>query len=453
MTSRRLAVLLGLALLIVIGPIVGPDTAQPASRYDLTASISEHGSVDLAPYRLRLGVDHAIYQGHLRSDKAPGQPLLAVPVYLAGRALGAESAVHARERGDLGLWWTTLWSATIPFVVLVALMFMLAEMFAGRIAALAISLMLGLCTMMLPHAVNLYAHDLAALLGFGAWLTVAHSPTTTRRAAIAGLLTGMAVCTEYESGIVLLVLAGYMIVRERERIGWFVLGTVAPLAVLAWYQWIAFGAPWHTPSAYYAGTINGTTKGGYSIPGVHGVISVLFGNRGLVVGAPIALVGLAAATWLAISGAGAARRHAIVALAVAVPYLALCAGWSGLPLLEEPGPRYLIPALPFLAAPLAATWDRLWRPMLLAGLLGALVSIPATTTFILLRIKQPPFPELLHRVGNHAFLPTLWSMAFGTVGIVLYALSVLVVVAWFARTWQSAGTRTDVRRVRLSDIG
>ena len=172
MTSRRLAVLLGLALLIVIAPIVGPDTAQPASRYDLTASISEHGSVDLTPYRERLGVDHAIYRGHLRSDKAPGQPLLAVPVYLAGRALGADSAVHARERGDLGLWWATLWSATVPFVVLVALMFMLTEMFAGRVAALAISLMLGLCTMMLPHAVNLYAHDLAALLGFGAWLRI-----------------------------------------------------------------------------------------------------------------------------------------------------------------------------------------------------------------------------------------------------------------------------------------
>ena len=222
--------------------------------------------------------------------------------------------------------------------------------------------------MMLPHAVNLYAHDLAALLGFGAWLTIAHSPTTTRRAVVAGLLAGMAVCTEYESGIVLLVLAGYMIVRERERVGWFVLGTVAPLGVLAWYQWVAFGAPWHTPSAYYAGTINGTTKGGYTIPGIHGIVSVLFGNRGLVVGAPIALVGIGAATYLAISGTGAARRHAIVALAIAVPYLVLCAGWSGLPLLEEPGPRYLIPALPFLAAPLAATWDRIWRPMLLAGL-------------------------------------------------------------------------------------
>ena len=112
-----------------------------------------------------------------------------------------------------------------------------------------------------------------------------------------------------------------------------------------------------------------------------------------------------------------ARRHAIVALAVVVPYLVLCAGWSGLPILEEPGPRYLIPALPFLAVPLAATWDRLWRPMVLASILGVAIAVPATTTFILLRIKQPPFPELLNRVRDHEFLTTVWAMAVGRAGV------------------------------------
>jgi len=412
-------------LLIVLGPFVGPDTAQPASRYDLTASIAEHGSVDLGPYRHRLGVDHAIYRGHLRSDKAPGQPLLAVPVYLVGRAVGAQSATHAREHGDLGLWWETLWSATVPFVVLVALMFLLAEKFARRGVALAVALMLGLCTMMLPHALNLFGHDLAALFGFGAFLAIEGSPVSVRRATLAGLLAGLAVFTEYETGIVVGVVAVYLLVRERRRFGWFVLGALAPLGALAWYQWRAFGAPWHTPSAYYAGSINGTSQGGYAVPGLHELVAVLFGNRGLIVGAPIVLVGLVGAGWLAMSGSGAARRHALVALAVVVPYLVLCAGWSGFPTLEYPGPRYLIPAIPFFAAPLAAAWDRLWRPAVLFGAFGALVAVPAATTFILLGIGQPPFPELLRRVGDREFLPTLWSMAFGRGGVLLYAASVV----------------------------
>src|SRR4029077_17501441 len=97
-----------------------------------------------------------------------------------------------------------------------------------------------------------------------------------RRAALGGLLVGAAVLTEYESGIVLLVLAGYLVGRQRARIGRYLLGLVAPLGLLAAYQWIAFGAPWHTPSSYYAGTINGTSEGGYAIPGARELAQVVF---------------------------------------------------------------------------------------------------------------------------------------------------------------------------------
>jgi hypothetical protein len=349
--------------------------------------------VDLGPYRHRLGVDHAVYRGHLRSDKAPGQPLLAVPVYLAGRAVGADSAVHARENGDLGLWWVTLWSATVPFVILVALMFLVAERFVGRNVALAVALLLGLSTMMLPHSVNLYAHDLAALFGFGAWLVLERDPISTRRAVVGGALAGTAVLTEYESLIILLALAGYLLVRHRARSGWFALGASGPLAVLAWYQWAAFGAPWRTPAAFFAGTINGTTEGGYSIPSVRSFLAVLFGNRGLWVGAPVALVALAGAVWIVNTATGASRRHAMVGLAIMLPYIVLCAGWSGFRLLEDPGPRFLIPALPFLAVPLAVVWDRLWRAALLFAAWGALIAVPATVTRLLLGIGQPSCPS------------------------------------------------------------
>ena len=425
--------LLGLALLVVVGPIVAQDTAQPASRYSLTASLAEHGSVDLAPYRDRMGVDHALYRGRLRSDKAPGQPLLGVPAYVVGRAVGAESAAHARKHGDLGLWWQTFWSAMVPFAALVALMFLFAARFARRGPALAVALLISVGTMMLPHGVNLYAHDLAALLGFGAWMVLEPIPISAPRAALGGLLVGAAVLTEYESGIILLVLAGYLIARQRSRVGAYVLGTLGPIGVLAAYQWIAFGAPWHTPSSYYAGTINGTSEGGYAIPGAHEIAQVMFGYRGLVVGAPIALVGLIAAVWLVRSGEQRLRVHGAVALGVFVPYLVLCAGWSGLPILEEPGPRYLIPALPFLAVPLAALWDRLWRPMLLASLLGVAISVPTAFTFILLRIHQPPYPELLNRIRARHFAPTLWSMGLGRFGVALYVATIAAAVTALVR--------------------
>ena len=433
MSSRRLALLLGLALLIVVGPIVADDTAQPASRYSLTASIAEHGSVDVGPYRHRMGVDHAIYRGEWRSDKAPGQPVLGVPFYLVGRAVGAQSATDARVRGDLGLWWQTFWSAMVPLAALVALMFLFAERFARRNVAMAVSLSIGVCTMMLPHGVNLYAHDLVALLVFGAWMTVEPTPVSARRAALGGLLAGAAVLTEYEALIVLVVLGAYLIVRQRARIGAYLLGTLLPLGVLAAYQWIAFGAPWHTPSSYYAGVINGTSKGGYTIPGARELARVLFGVRGVAFGAPVALVGLVAAVLLVRRGTGALRRHGVIALAVFVPYLLLCAGWSGLPILEEPGPRYLIPALPFLAVPLAALWDRMWRSILVASVVGAAIAVPAAYTYILLGIGQPPYPEFFDRVRAHAFQPTVWSIGFGRFGVALYLATIVAAVGVLVR--------------------
>jgi len=434
MSSRRLAVLLGLAVLIVIGPIVSADTAQPASRYDLTAALAEHGSVDLGPYRHRLGVDYAEFDGHLRSDKAPGQPLLAVPVYLVGRAFGAQSATSAREQGDLGLWWVTLWSSVVPFAALVALMFLAAERFAGPAVALAVALMLGLATMMLPHAVNLYGHALAALFALSAWLAIELTPVSPRRAALAGLLAGAATVTEYETAIVMLVLAGYLAYHQRNRIVWFLAGCAGPLCVLAWYHTRAFGAPWRTAHAYYSTPELRHQITGYALSW-RGFDETFFGAHGLLLTGPIVLVGLVAAVMATRSEPGAAATHARVALAIVVPYLVLCVLWKGTLGLEVPGPRYMIPALPFLAVPLAALWSRLWRPALLAAVVGALVSVPATFTLLLLGIGQPALPEYLRRLRNREFAPTIWSMVFGRLGIVFYLATVALAIAALVWAW------------------
>ena len=138
------------------------------------------------------------------------------------------------------------------------------------------------------------------------------------------------------------------------------------------YQWAAFGAPWHTPATYYAGIVNGTSRGRLLAPGIarHRAVAVReprLVDRGADRARRDRRRGVARAV-----GERDRRRHAVVGLAIVVPYLVLCAGWSGLPTLEEPGPRYLIPALPFLAVPIAAMWERLGRPAIVAGVLGRL---------------------------------------------------------------------------------
>jgi hypothetical protein len=429
----KVALALGLLVVVAVGPFVAQFSAQPASRYALTAALAEHHTVDLSAFKHDLGVDHALYNGHLRSDKAPGESILGVPFYQVGRWFGAQSDSQLRGRGDLGMWWQTLWMAVIPFAVLLALMYLLCERFASRGAALAVALCLGFGTMMLPLADNLYGHILAALFGFGAWMMLERpGGIDARRAAIAGALAAAAVSVEYETGIIFLVLAAVVLVRARRRVGWFALGAAGPFAIVAWYQWRAFGAPWHTPSTYYAGSIEGTTRGGYHIPSLGDTWSVLFGIRGLLIGAPIALLAIPVCIWIwrrPEKFGTDARRHAIVALAVMIPYLVLVAGWSGLPILEEPGPRYIIPALPFLAVPLAVAWKRVWKVGALATAFGALIAIPAATTYLIIGIGENAINALPRRMLHGHFSLTIWSMAFGPFGVVVYLVSVAACIA------------------------
>jgi hypothetical protein len=434
--AHRVPFALALLVLVLVGPVVAPNSSQPVSRLSLTAALVDHGSVDLGPYRSALGVDFATYRGHLRSDKAPGQPIIAIPAYVLARLVGAESPTHLRVDSNLELWFLTLWSATLPLAMLIGLLYVECCRFARRGAALAVTLLLGFGTMFLPYGANLFAHDLAALFGFGAWLLVNRGPIGPRRAAVAGFLAGVAVMVEYELAIVVVALAAYLLVRDRRRIPQFVAGGIVPAFVLAWYQWRAFGAPWRTPAAFY------NLKSGYSVPSPSDLWWMFGGGRGLWVGAPLAIVGIGTAIWVAYAERGPLRDAALVALAVMVPYIVLCAGWSGTRLLEDPGPRYLIPALPFLAVPLAAKWGRVRVVGVPASIWGMLIAASATWSTLLVAKNERLLVVYRYDLQHRVFGQTLWNMAFGVLGTVIYAVTVAGAVAVLVRAYRY---RTDVR--------
>ena len=237
-----------LFLIVAFGPSVAPVTSQPGSRLALTAALAEHGTVDIhglsARHRPR-----ATYNGHLRSDKAPGQPVLAVPVYLAADAVGRESAAHLRQVGNLTAWWVTFWTSFVPFVALVVLMYLrgVSILAAGPRARRRRSGS-GVCTMMLPHAVNLYGATLAAFTAYAAWAILERGsprqwPTSRSRAR----WPARALLPEYETAIVFAVLAvvaaprgpgaGRMVRARRGR---------ARARRRAGTKPAAFGRPWRT---------------------------------------------------------------------------------------------------------------------------------------------------------------------------------------------------------------
>jgi hypothetical protein len=421
----RVGVALAVFALVLIAPVATTVTAQPASRYAATAAYAEHGSIDLTRYRSILGVDKARYDGKWRSDKAPGQPVLGVPVYLLGRALGLPPALRLHQRGDLGVWWQTLWFAMVPFALVLVSMYRTAARFAPK-HALHASLAIGFATLMLPHAANLYGHTLAALLGFASWLVaepiIDARDGTVRRCALAGLLGGCAFAVEYHLAAAATVVVTLLAVRGgRRAIGWYFAGAAAPVALTALFQQVAFGAPWRLAYGYLVPRENG---GRYGIPTLSSVGDIVVGKHGLLLSSPIVLLAVAAAIVTARSTTGALRVHAVVALAVLVPYVALVASWSGTALLEQPGPRYVIPALPFLAVPLAAAWHRWSCLATVVAAWGALIMVAGVFVFHLVPVADTPLHAYAVAVAHGRFEPTLWTKAFGRAGWAPYTLTV-----------------------------
>jgi hypothetical protein len=424
-TRTRFRLTTGVALaifaLVTFGPIVTTVTAQPASRYAATAAYAEHGSVDLSPYRPILGIDKARYRGEWRSDKAPGEPLLGVPFYVVGRVLGLDPARQLHIRGDLGVWWQTLWFAMLPFALLLVLMYRAAVRFAPRYA-LPAAMAIGFGTLMLPHSVNLYGHTLAGFLAFAGWLAAEGSAGRTRPLAVAGLLMGAAFAVEYHLAIAAVAVIVFVGIRfGRRAAGWFALGLAPAVVVTAVFQQIAFGAPWHLAYAYLVPRENG---GSYGFPTVGALVDIVSGKHGLLFSSPVVLVALGAAIAIARKAAGALRAHALIGLAVIVPYLVLVASWSGTSLLEQPGPRYIIPALPFLVVPLAAAWERCARLAAVTAVWGAVVMVTGSFVYHLVATSDTPLRAYAAEVAHGRFEPTLWSMAFGRVGIVLHAVTI-----------------------------
>lgn len=440
------AVVVALLALLAVGPVVGRLTAQPASRYALTGALVDHGTVDLSRYGAVMGVDRATYGDELRSDKAPGQPFLGGPAYFAARVVGAEPAEQFRIRGNLGLWWVTLWSSMVPFAVLLALMLRVGAAVdpqGGFVAAAAV----GLATILAPLSSQLFGHALAACLGYSAWVLVRGAGTGRLRLAAAGLLAGAATAVEYPVAMVLVIVGVAVALDDRRGALWYSMGAAPPILGLAAYHWVAFGAPWHTPQMYFSGEFDWAADAGspFALPTVDGIVDLVAGPHGILIGSPVVLAGITVAV-LHTRGTLPLKRDAAVGVAVVLAFAFFVAGWSSEWYSEVPGPRHMIPSLPFLVVPLASAWRRMppWRArIVVTGAIGSALAAMATVAPFLVPSRGSPWRWYAQEIAGGRVNDTLWTLALGRFGWVLHAASVAGAGVLFVRRyWALAPSET-----------
>jgi hypothetical protein len=211
-----------------------------------------------------------------------------------------------------------------------------------------------------------------AFMGFVAMWNVGNSlrGSTRTRYFLGGLAGGSALLFDYSGVVLLLGLFLYGLVkrlqaadlRDTARHGlWYVLGTLAPVGLLWFYQWQSFGNPF-LPGQHWMPPVEWIELGyqGYGLPQLELLLALAFDYRfGLFVSSPLLLLALAAP----FIDRGLERRlprlELWTLLAIFAAFWLFFSGSNYTRLQFNTGIRYMAPMFPFLFVPAAVVLKKL----------------------------------------------------------------------------------------------
>jgi hypothetical protein len=384
MTRPRMALaavlLVGLSSAVMIQSFSWNQT----SHYDLIRALN-NDSTTIDPYQANTG-DKVEYKGRYYSARAPGLALFALPFYDALNLVGAESWTDSHvappdHPGDEMIYLIGLWANVLPGLLLVALVWRVAERYEPGYG-IAAAVVLGLGTMVLALSQLLFSHMFTTFLSFAAfWLMLRErdGPPSLPLLALAGLAMGYAFSSEYPTFFAAVVLGLFMLSRKDSRTplgilrrgGTYVAGGLVGIVPLLLYNHHAFHSWTHL--AYANVEKQKTGFFGINAPSLRVLATLLFDSRGLLTISPVLIMGAIGTVILYRRGR---RAEALTIGGICACFLAYNSGYY-LPFGGGfMGPRFLDTTLPFLAFPIGIALKRFPGPTI------ALAAISITTTVI-----------------------------------------------------------------------
>ncbi len=384
-SARATAALALGSLTLAAAFVVQSSGPNQAAHFALVRSLAT-GTAEIDP---RETIDASYVDGRYYAAKAPGLALWSLPWYGTLRGAGLQDAKLSREGYRDRLWQLTLVGAVLPLLLLLVAMYIVVERVVPGYG-LPSSALLAAGTLLLPFSTLYFDHILAAALGFAAFGVVFCQREIARSRwwlLAAGVVAGLAVVVEFPLAIVAVVLGLYAAAGTRPftRAATYAAGVAIGLVPLAAYNWWAFGLPWKlaytnaltAPAGSGAPSVGANDEGFYGVglPDLRAALSLLVSEKGLLVVMPLAV---AALVGLPLVWRAGRRLEALVCGGVPVLFLAYNAAYY-LPFGgQSPGPRFLVPALPFLALPLGFALRA--RPLVVAGIGLVSVGVMALAT-------------------------------------------------------------------------
>ena len=341
-------------------------------------------TIQIDAYHQRTG-DKAFINGHYYSEKAPAMVVAALPSFAL--TVWMQQLFNVDPDGEIG-WRVSAWIATAGSVGLLAALggvafFDLLMKRCDRLTALIGTFGCFLGSMAWPYATSLFAHGgTIGLLSIALWAAL--GATSIRRDYLAGLAAGFAVASEYPGVFPCAVLGLYLGYTGLPRMIRFGLGTIPAALLILGNNYVTTGSA--LSISYGANPnfpeINTGNAMGFNAPNLQ-VMLWLFASeyRGLFFWSPIMIMSLPGLIELL------KRERAIAVMVVATTIMILLqvsafySAFGG----NSFGPRYLSPALPFIALAAAYGVKRWPEP----GLVLAAVSIVVTLLVTAIAIDPP----------------------------------------------------------------
>ena len=294
------------------------------------------------------------------------------------------------------IWALTLFGAVLPGIALLLLVRWAAERVEPGFGTAA-AVTLGLGTIVMTFGSEYFSHVASAALGFGAFALLMREragPGRIGLVAVAGLLAGLAICFEYPLALLAAMLFFYALARpDRLRRAARVMRggrSWARRRHSLYNQW-SLGSPLRFAYSYAVSVpgrsgheelgLNSSGFFGITAPRPGAAIDLLLSGRGLLTLTPVLVMGVVGAVAMR---KRSHRAEANVIAAVAALYFLYNSGyWQPLGG-GTPGPRFLIPVLPFLALGLAPAYRRFPAITLGLAIPSGLAMLAATLTYPLL---------------------------------------------------------------------
>ncbi|MGA2663529.1 MAG: glycosyltransferase family 39 protein [Nitrososphaerales archaeon] len=404
-------------------------------------------------------VDDFEFDGNYFSALAPGTAILALPFVGVGFALDGHFTVfgYAMLASEV---FVALANSVAAYLV-----YALGRFFFTKRTSALLAFVYAFSTISWPFATYFFQSDVSALFDLLAVYFVVRATRDgrLRDAALAGLSIATALTTDYVNAILIPVLAGCFILALRGRgrrtltglTTGFLLASLVGVLLVGLYNQAIFGTPFHTTEQVYLGS--STPLGEFSTPLYVGVYLNLFSPlRGLFVFTVFLVLGVFG--FAQMLRHGRYRREGFLLLACFLGIFLPYSAWYDVVGGAAFGPRFLVPAIPFLIIPAGMVIEAGGRAMralafalyavgaVINGIAAVTSVLAPTTSYGLSPFLDATLPSFLRGgidVWWLSFVHGYWPLP---AGLIIAAALAIPAVSDRALSGRSGWRRPRVRR-------